>query len=364
MMTLGMFLAGLVALVAGAELLVRGASRLALSFGISPLVVGLTIVAFGTSAPEVAVSLGAVLNGQTDIALGNVVGSNIFNVLFILGLSAMITPLVVNIQLIRQEVPIMLGASLLLLALSLDKQVSAIDGAMLFALLLAYTVFLVVQSRKETQAAKDEYAAEVKPAASGSWDSRLPVQLLLIAAGLALLVVGSQWLVDAAVVFAKALGVSDLVIGLTIVAAGTSMPEVATSITAAIKGERDIAVGNVVGSNTFNILGCLGLSGIASGSLGLAVPDAVLNFDLWVMLAVALACIPVFMTGREIARWEGGVFLLYYVAYVAYLILAAQQHDALGTYSAVMMGFVVPLTVITLVVALLGRKPNNPSAGH
>jgi cation:H+ antiporter len=361
MLTLGMFVAGLVALIAGANLLVRGASKLALSFGISPLVVGLTIVAFGTSAPEVAVSLGAVLDGQTDIALGNVVGSNIFNVLFILGLSALITPLVVNIQLIRQEVPIMLGASLLLLVLGLDHRVSALDGAILFALLLAYTAFLVIQSRKETQAANDEYAAEVRPAAPGGWDSRLPMQLVLIVAGLGLLVVGSQWLVDAAVVFAKAIGVSDLVIGLTIVAAGTSMPEVATSITAAIKGERDIAVGNVVGSNTFNILGCLGLSGIASGGLGLAVPDAVLNFDLWVMLAVALACVPVFMTGREIARWEGGVFLLYYAAYVAYLILAAQQHAALGTFSAVMMGFVVPLTVITLVVALLGRKPSTPS---
>lgn len=360
MLTLGMFMAGLLALIAGAELLVRGASRLALSFGISPLVVGLTIVAFGTSAPEVAVSLGAVLDGQTDIALGNVVGSNIFNVLFILGLSALITPLVVHIQLIRQEVPIMLGASLLLLVLSLDGRISALDGAMLFALLLAYTAFLVIQSRKETQAANDEYAAEVRPAAPGSWDSRLPVQLLLIAGGLALLVLGSQWLVDAAVVFAKALGVSDLVIGLTIVAAGTSMPEVATSITAALKGERDIAVGNVVGSNTFNILGCLGLSGIASGSLGLVVPEAVLNFDIWVMLAVALACIPVFMTGREIARWEGGVFLLYYLAYVAYLILAAQQHDALGTFSAVMMGFVLPLTVITLVVVLLGRRHAAP----
>jgi cation:H+ antiporter len=364
MLTLGMFIAGLVALVAGAELLVRGASKLALSFGISPLVVGLTIVAFGTSAPEVAVSLGAVLDGKTDIAIGNVVGSNIFNVLFILGLSALITPLVVNIQLIRQEVPIMVGASLLLLVFVLDGNLSATDGAMLVALMLGYTVFLVVQSRKETQAANDEYAAEVQPAAAGSWDSRLPVQLVLMAAGLALLVVGSQWLVDAAVVFAKSLGVSDVVIGLTIVAAGTSMPEVATSVMAAIKGERDIAVGNVVGSNTFNILGCLGLSGIASGSLGLVVPEAVLNFDIWIMLAVALACIPVFMTGREIARWEGGVFLLYYVAYVAYLILAAQQHAALGTYSSVMMSFVVPLTVITLVVVLLGKKSATSPSKH
>jgi cation:H+ antiporter len=155
--------------------------------------------------------------------------------------------------------------------------------------------------------------------------------------------------------FAKALGVSDLVIGLTIVAAGTSMPEMATSIAAALKGERDIAVGNVVGSNTFNILGCLGLSGLVSGDLGLVMAPALLSFDIWVMLAVALACLPVFMTGREIARWEGGVFLGYYVAYVAYLVLAAQQHDALPTFSGVMMGFVVPLTVVTLVVMLIRR---------
>ena len=163
------------------------------------------------------------------------------------------------------------------------------------------------------------------------------------------------------------MGVSDLVIGLTIVAAGTSHARGGHfSIAAALKGERDIAVGNVVGSNTFNILGCLGLSGLVVGKTSAwSVPRrSVLSFDIWVMLAVALACIPVFMTGREIARWEGVVFLLYYVAYVAYLILAAQQHDALGAYSAVMMGFVLPLTVITLVVALLGRKSSTPSSGH
>jgi cation:H+ antiporter len=351
-----LFVGGLVLLVLGANLLVRGASKLALSFGISPLVVGLTIVAFGTSAPEVAVSVGAVLDGKTDIAIGNVVGSNIFNVLFILGISALIAPLVVNIQLIRQEVPIMIGASLLLLALGLDGRLSMWDGGFLFLLLVAYTVFLVVQSRRETQAAQDEYAEANPSAAAGAWDSKLPAQLVLIAAGLAALVFGSEWLVTASVNFAKAMGVSDLVIGLTIVAAGTSMPEVATSITAAIKGERDIAVGNVVGSNTFNILGCLGISGLVSGDLGLVMAPSLMAFDIWVMLAVALACLPVFMTGREIARWEGGVFLGYYVAYVAYLILAAQQHDALGTFSTAMMSFVVPLTVITLVVVML-RKP-------
>jgi cation:H+ antiporter len=350
-----LFIAGLAALVVGANLLVRGASKLALSFGISPLVVGLTVVAFGTSAPEMAVSVGAVLNGQTDIAVGNVVGSNIFNVLFILGASALIVPLVVNVQLIRQEVPIMIGISLLLLALALDGRLSLFDGALLFGLLLAYTTFLVIQSRRQTREAQGDYAEGVKPAEAGAWDSKWPVQVLLIAAGLTALVFGSEWLVTASVAFAKALGVSDLVIGLTIVAAGTSMPEVAASITAAIKGERDIAVGNVVGSNTFNILGCLGLSSLVSGAAGLQVPPSVLAFDIWVMLAVALACLPVFMTGREIARWEGGVFVGYYAAYVAYLILAAQQHDVLPAFSAAMMSFVIPITVITLVVVLLRR---------
>ena len=357
-MTVLMFIGGLIGLIIGAELLVRGASKLALSFGISPLVVGLTIVAFGTSAPEVAVSVGAVLDGKSDIAIGNVVGSNIFNVLFILGLSALIVPLVVNIQLIRQEVPIMIGASLLLLVMTLDGNLSVWNGALLFALLIAYTVFLIVQSRNETKTANDEYAAEIKPAGKNSWDSKLPVQIMLIVAGLGFLVLGSEWLVDASIIFAKALGVSDLVIGLTIVAAGTSMPEVATSITAAIKGERDIAVGNVVGSNTFNILGCLGLSGLVSGDMGLVMAPSLLAFDIWVMLAVALACLPIFMTGREIARWEGGVFLAYYVAYVAYLILATQQHDALGAFSSAMMSFVIPITVVTLIVVLLRRGEN------
>lgn len=354
------FFAGLVALVFGASALVRGASRLALSFGISPLVVGLTIVAFGTSAPEMAVSTSAVLDGQTDIAVGNVVGSNIFNVLFILGISALVAPLIVHVQLIRQEVPIMIGSALLLLALGLDGRISLWDGALLMAVMFAYTVFLVVQSRRESSA-PTEYDAEIKPPARDAWDARWPAQMGLIAVGLVLLVAGSDWLVSASVVFAQALGVSDLVIGLTIVAAGTSMPEVATSLTAAFKGERDIAVGNVVGSCTFNILGCVGLSGLASGSLGLSLAPSILTFDIWVMLAALLACLPVFLSGREIARWEGGVFLAYYVAYVAYMILASKHHDALPVFSSVMLGFVLPLTIITLVVSIMRGRTSIPS---
>jgi cation:H+ antiporter len=354
--TLLLFVGGLVLLVLGANLLVRGASGLALALGISPLAVGLTVVAFGTSAPEVAVSVGAVLSGRTDIATGNVVGSNIFNVLAILGLSALIVPLSVDRQLIRQEVPIMIGASVLLLALGADGRIGWADGGMLVVLLIAYTAFLLVQSRRETRAAQAGTNAPLPPPAQRAWNASLPAQIAFVVAGLAALVLGSDWLVTAAVAFAKALGVSDLVIGLTIVAAGTSMPEVATSIAAALKGERDIAVGNVIGSNIFNILGCLGFSALVSGSQGLSVAPALLAFDIWVVLAVALACLPVFVTGREIARWEGVVFLLYYAAYAAYLVLAAQQHDALPAFSAAMMSFVVPITVVTFIVLLFGRS--------
>jgi cation:H+ antiporter len=351
------FAAGLVALVAGANALVHGASRLALSFGLSPLVVGLTVVAFGTSAPEMAVSAGAVLGGQTDIAVGNVVGSNIFNVLFILGASALITPLVVNLQLIRQEVPIMLGAGLLMLSMGLDGSYTLWEGALLLGLLVTYTAFLVVQSRRQTREAANDYDAELQPAASGAWDSKWPVQVVLIGLGLGLLVLGADWLVSSATVFAKAMGVSDLVIGLTIVAMGTSLPEVAASLTAAFKGERDMAVGNVVGSCTFNTLGCLGLSAMLAGTDGVPLSPALLNLDIWVMLAAFLACLPVFLSGREIARWEGGVFLAYYVAYVTYMIMASRHHDALPAFSGVMLSFVVPLTIVAMVATLMRHKP-------
>lgn len=344
-----LFAGGLLALVAGAELLVRGASRLALSFGISPLVVGLTIVAFGTSAPEMTVSVGAVLNGQTGLALGNVVGSNVFNVLGVLGLAALITPLAVHLQVIRQEVPIMIGAALLVLVMSLDGRIGSFDAALLVALLLAYTVFLVRQSRAHAADAGD-YGARGNGHVSRAW------QFALLTGGLVLLVGGSQAMVTAAVSVAQAIGVSDVVIGLTIVAIGTSLPEVATSVAAALKGERDIAVGNVVGSCVFNLLGVLGLSGLAAaiaGTGGLPVPGSVANFDLWVMLAALTACLPIFLSGREVARWEGGLFLAYYVAYAGYLVLSAQHHAALPAFSGVMLGFVLPLTVVTVVVSSL-----------
>ncbi len=348
--------AGLALLVLGANSLVNGASRLALSFGLSPLVIGLTIVAFGTSAPEMAVTVGAVLNGQSDVAVGNVVGSNIFNILMILGLSAMVVPLVVHVQVVRQEMPILLGAAALFMAFGLDGRISFFQGAVLFGLLVLYTVFLVVQARRTPSNQTADFDAEMAPLRSNGWLSKWYVQVWFCVAGLVMLVLGSNWLVESAVIFARAFGVSELVIGLTIVAAGTSLPEVAATLAAAFKGERDMAVGNIIGSCVFNTLGCLGLGGLVAGSAGLALPTAVLNFDLWVMMAAFFACLPFFIVGREISRWQGAVFVGYYVAYVAYLILRAQQHAALPAYSSVMISFVVPITIITLVVVMI-RQP-------
>ena len=346
-MTLILFLAGLVLLIVGADLLVRGASRLSLSLGIAPLVVGLTVVAFGTSAPELAVSVKGALDGQTDIALGNVVGSNILNVLFILGLSALLAPLVVDRQLIRQEVPILIGLSTLVGVMALDLNLSFAEGALLVALMLGYTLLLYFQGKGAPAA---EVSDDLLPAAPGLL-SKVPVQLLLVAVGLGMLVLGSGWLVDAATVFATQLGVSPLVIGLTIVSFGTSLPEVATSVIAALRGEREIAVGNVLGSCIFNLVAVLGISSMVAEG-GLTVPPSLLAFDLPVMIAVAVACLPVLFTGHLIARWEGAVFLAYYVAYTTYLVLYAQDHDALDEYSFVMGSVVIPLTAITLVVVV------------
>mgnify|MGYP001325848151 CR=1 FL=1 len=237
------FLLGLAALIVGAEALVRGASKLELSLRVSSLVVGLTVVAFGTSSPEVAVSVGAVAAGTTDIAIGNVVGSNIFNVLFILGACAVLAPLAVSRQLVWRDVPLMVGASGVFALMALDGRLGLLDGALLTAAVVVYTVHSIRESRKESLAAAaagDATAPAHAGAAVWAWS------LVLVAAGLGLLVLGARWLVDAAVLIATRLGVSELIVGLTIVAAGTSLPEVATSIVATVRGQRDIAVGNVV----------------------------------------------------------------------------------------------------------------------
>lgn len=347
-----MLVLGLAVLTVGAELLVRGSSRLAIAMGISPLVVGLTVVAYGTSAPELVVSVQSSLIGQPDVAIGNVLGSNIFNVLFILGLSAMIVPLRVSQQLIRFDVPLMVGLSILVGVLAFDGSIGRLDGLLLVAGMISYTVFAIVMSRREQAGTKAEYEAEFGVVKEPQGLGKFVMNLVLVAAGLGLLVLGSQWFVNSAITIARIFGVSELVIGLTIVAAGTSMPELATSIMAAVRGERDIAVGNVVGSNIFNILGVLGVSSVVSGD-GVRVSDAAFQLDIPVMIAVAVACLPVFFVGHVISRWNGAMFFAYYCAYTATFIIAEKVPALHRTYALVMIGIVIPLTAITLLIGVV-----------
>jgi cation:H+ antiporter len=362
-MTIAVFaalLGGFVLLVAGAELLVRGASNLAIIVGLSPLIIGLTVVSFGTSAPELAVGLQAYANGQGDIAIGNIIGSNIFNVLMILGMSAVVLPLTVARQLVRLDVPIMIGVSALMILFALDGQISRSDGVILVFGSVVYTGFLVYQGRKEGNPEPSESSGPPHNLALSPlpMHTRVLVNLGWLALGLVMLVVGSKLLVYGAVFVAEAMGVSQLIIGLTIVAAGTSMPELATSIVASYRGEQDIAVGNVVGSNIFNVLLVLGATATVGG---VAVDTAVLHFDLPVMIAVAIACLPIFYTGNRISRWEGLLFIGYYVAYSAYLIFDTVGHDQIGLFSNVMLIFVIPLTVVTLITVVWQHpKPAKP----
>jgi len=349
-----LLLAGLACLILGAEILVRSGSALAARLGISSLVIGLTVVAFGTSSPELAVSAKAALSGQSDIALGNIVGSNIFNVLFILGISALISPLVVSKQLVKVDIPIMIGVSILLLLMAIDGKLSQLDGAVLFSGIISYTVFSLWLSKKEN---KGNALGNTDKEKAKSGRGSVGMNILLCLIGLVILVIGAKWFVEGAVTIARQWGISELVIALTIVAAGTSMPEVATSIIAALRKETDIAVGNVVGSSIFNILAILGIASLLAGPKGLSVSMGIMDFDLPVMIAVAFACLPIFFSGHIISRWEGVVFLMYYVAYVLYLILKSQEHDLLPIMSKTMWAFVIPITVLTLgVVYFQSRK--------
>ena len=344
---------GFAVLILGGELLVRGATALATAWSVPPLLIGLTVVAFGTSAPELAVTIQSSMAGECSLALGNVVGSNICNVLLVLGTSALVAPLVVSAPLVRRDVPVMLLASLLLIALSLDGKIGRWDGLLLTGGLLVYTAWSVWEGRKESRRVRQEYASRA-PARAEQRHSifRLIFLCGLILLGLALLVAGANHVVDSAVKVARLLGVQELIVGLTIVAVGTSLPEFVTSVVAAVRGARDIAVGNVVGSNIFNILGVLGISALVS-PVPLSVPGSALWFDIPVMVVVAAASLPIFFSGHVISRWEGGVFFTYYVAYILWLVLDATQSAVTRTFGLVMVLFVIPLTTVTILVGVV-----------
>jgi cation:H+ antiporter len=343
---LARFALGLVALVGGAELLVRGASHLATAMGIRPLVVGLTVVAFGTSAPELAVGVSSALAGQPDIALGNVVGSNIANVLLVLGLASLAVPVIAGVRVVRREVPLMIAASLALWLMALSGQVDRLEGAILFTGIVAYTAFLGRSSHRESARVRAEFAAEFG-AGAGHGVREIAADLALAGAGLVLLLVGADWIVAGATSMATSLGIPEIVVGLTIVAIGTSLPEIATSVMAGLRGHRDIAVGNVVGSCIFNILMVLGVTAVVAPQ-PLSVSPDLLAVDLPLMVAAAVACLPILYTGSVVDRREGALLLAFYVAYLGYLGLVAFDPPAAGTYGSVLVLGAVPVAGVVL----------------
>jgi len=305
------FICGLVILTIGAEGLVRGSSALALRLGISPLVIGLTIVAFGTSAPELAVSVEAATSGSSSISIGNVIGSNIANIALILGLAAMIEPMRVHTSLLTMQIPIMIGVSLLLQGMALDGRISRWDGVILFAGIIIYNYY----SYRSARNAAVPGLAQPLPGAGPVLMDKTWFCLVLIAAGLAALVGGGSLLVDSAVEIARFFEVSESLIGLTIVAIGTSMPELATSVVASLRKQADIALGNIVGSSIFNILGILGIASLIN-------PLSSTDFsrvDFALMVGIAILLLPMAWTHRRLGRLEGLFLFMTYIGYLYYL---------------------------------------------
>jgi len=334
------FIAGLIGLIGGAEVLVRAVSKLAGYVGISKLVIGLTVVAFGTSAPELAISIQAGVSGQTDLMLGNIIGSNISNTLLILGIAALFVPLKVNASLIKSDVPVMIGITVLVYIFSLNGMITFAECLVLTFLLIIYMIFLA------RQGGKTDFAKEKKPG-----KKLLPslVNLVLCVAGFVLLVYGARWVISSSLIFAEMAGISELVIGLTVVAIGTSLPEIVITLVAALKGERDIAIGSVIGSNILNLLAVLGVSGLFIPG-AIPVKEVLVNFDLLVLIAASILCIPIFYTGYKIVRWEGLMFLFFYFSYLFYLFLSSTDHDFLSIFTGIMVYLVFPVTILAILL--------------
>lgn len=358
-----LFVGGLLSLVVGAELLVRGATRLAVAAGITPLVVGITVVAYGTSAPEIAVTVQAVYADppQSDLAIGNVVGSNISNILLVLGLSSLAIPLLVSRSLVRTTVPVMIAVTGIVWWMSLDGAIQRGEGLVLVAGAVLFSVVSVARSRRATAIAMARQKREAADEPAAGQIGKLVLYFVSIVAGLCLLILGAQWLVEAATEVARLLKVSELIVGLTVIAVGTSLPEIATSFVAGLRGQRDIAVGNVVGSNIFNLLLVLGICA-AVAPQPVRVPDSALRFDIPIMFAVSLACWPIFYTEWVINRWEGMAFLAYYIAYTGFLYLQSTRHSGLDQYMTVMIYFIIPITALVLAV-LVVRQWRSPPSG-
>ncbi|MDJ0324471.1 calcium/sodium antiporter [Cryobacterium sp. PH31-AA6] len=321
-MEFGELLIGLLAVIGGAELVVRGGSRVAARFGISPMVIGVTIVAIGTSAPELAIGIDAAARGSGSLAIGNIAGTNALNVLFILGLVALLRPVRLHSQTLKLDLPVIVVASILMLLLTMDGTLSRPDGAILLSLGAAYTVLIVRAARREAAGVRREFAREygaTKREVASTAD--LVRNVVWLVAGLAVIVVGADWLVDGAVKIARGFGVSETVIGLTIVAIGTSAPELVTAIVATLRKERDIAIGNLLGSTIYNIVFVLGTTALIPSG-GIPVDAPLIAIDIPFMVAASIACVPVFLSGHRIRRLEGAAFVTAYLIYLTYLLVA------------------------------------------
>ena len=311
---------GLAALITGAELLVRGGSRLAARLGIPPIVVGVTVVSLGTSTPELAIGVQSALQDDGTLALGNIAGTNTVNLLLILGLSALIRPLAMKTETLRFDLPVMSAAALLLLVMAWDGVLSRTEGVIMIIGAALYAGWIVVWTRRESQAVKDEYEHELGVPTAQRTRRAVAVNVTLLVAGIVVIVVGADLLVDGAVQIAQTFGVSDAVIGLTIVAVGTSAPELVTTMVSTVKDDRDIAIGNILGSSVYNILLILGVTAVVAPRGAIVEPDLA-RIDIPVMVAATVVCIPVFITGRRVSRLEGGAFVASYLAYLMSLVL-------------------------------------------
>lgn len=318
----GLLIAGLLVLAIGAEVLIGAASRLAASLGIAPMVLGLTVVAIGTSMPELAVGVIAGHQGSPGLAVGNIAGTNVVNILFILGLSAAIKALPLHLRTLKLDLPVIVGSALLMTFMAWDGTLSRFDGSLLLLAAVLFTVALVRAIRGESRSVKAEFREMYGSAAPGTQATSTRYraqQSLLLLASMVLTVLGAEWLVDGAVRIARSHGISETVIGLTIVAIGTSAPELVTMIIATLKNERDVAIGNLLGSSVYNILVILGLICVLTPG-GLAVERSLLLVDIPLMLGAALLCVPVFVSGQRISRAEGGIFVTVYLVYVTLLM--------------------------------------------
>jgi len=312
---LAMLFAGVVILILGGDYLVKGASRIALRLHMSPLVVGLTIVAFGTSAPELLISIRSALSGSPDIAMGNVIGSNICNLALVLGVTAMITNIKVTSNIVRIDWMVTMVASILLFILVQDYVISYVEGIIFISILIFYTVFIIRKSRKESFAAR-EIEEEVDQTA-GKTSQKINKDILYIFLGSAGLFFGADWFVTGAKELAGFLGISERVIGITVVALGTSLPELVTGIVASFKKQTDLALGNLLGSNIFNIFSILGITSILTD---IQVSPQIVHVDMIWMLGITLLMLPFMITSRTIERYEGGLLLLVYAVYIYFLI--------------------------------------------